>query len=914
MLNETWWPAKAERKLLGKFYLADCLAELTNVLQPFEFVFLFLIMHKAAWAPIPLLVEGITVVLMEVPTGVIADKFGRKISVILGDLISGIALILVPFAALAPGIWQVVLISVLFALEGIGQTFCSGADEAWVVDNLTYYKKENLIDRFFGRQRSFASMGGLAASIAIFCTIISIPVTYPVLSLIWITTGAGHLVAALILRSVAEHRSDNHDDEKDALSEFDLWKRTREGFVAIFRIKPLGAFLLVMIFVAFATSITGDAFDIALVIRQFDPRNFALLSIATDLLGIATPLIGIAIGRMLGWRPSLILYLTVPLFAVTILFLHPGIGAVVGLYLFFNFVDDLWDPVADARLQSLIPSRVRATVGSIFSQSGELISLVGLAVFTWMLGEEGQDLQEAVPDIISAFSGVKMAHISVPEMMFGLPVSDCALILFTFSALIPIVLLLQRSLHATSRGESEPVESLPASKKPQTVVSVEATPQQSRLIKVKNGLDQLLDKYNPGEQLTWWIAEDAFTIPGTAVLQLQEGGPALMAFFKAANKLFYQDPSIQRRLQKRFSPHYRQLNFAQPDAIPFLLRPDVVINEAGAAKYVELEITVGCRADTSVRAMEYNLDKRKSLVQKYVEFFKKNGWYDKTLALITAPHPFFLDLPDDARAFASMLTREGMDVVVLTKENLGHLVFDGTSLRLKSWDTAGEKRIDIVDRVIDIYEIAELEHVGMGALLDAFCAGAITDVNTFKQFLDEKDWMSLFWDRKLRDFWVRELGERHDAILRRMITRTWLFTPDLVVELESGEIVPVMEIGDILPQHRRFIIKESGTSTTASGAQSFYVLHLMEKDAIFELLSDILESKTEYVLQELVESYKSSFSALDPEDDRVITQHEARAKLSVFYVDGAMTDIRFISSNVKYAVNDVDCVVGVVRY
>jgi MFS family permease len=73
-------------------------------------------------------------VIFEVPTGVIADTFGRRISFILGA-----ATLMVTTAAYL-GLWYVeatiwwwVLVS---ALIGLGFTFFSGATEAWLVDAL----------------------------------------------------------------------------------------------------------------------------------------------------------------------------------------------------------------------------------------------------------------------------------------------------------------------------------------------------------------------------------------------------------------------------------------------------------------------------------------------------------------------------------------------------------------------------------------------------------------------------------------------------------------------------------------------------------------------------------------------------------------------------------------------------------
>ncbi|MEW6378496.1 MAG: hypothetical protein AB1611_02680 [bacterium] len=448
--------------------------------------------------------------------------------------------------------------------------------------------------------------------------------------------------------------------------------------------------------------------------------------------------------------------------------------------------------------------------------------------------------------------------------------------------------------------------------KAETIVSTESSPERDRLLEVKRGLDEKLTRYNPGELLSWWVAEDAFELPDETITGLRRGGEALNRFFQKANDLFYREPWIQKRLEKKISPHYRLLNRAQIQALPRMPRPDVVLDRRWQPKFVELEITVGSRADTAIMAEEYGLNHHRGLIRSYADFVK-TYWPDKTLAMVTAPHPFFLDLPDDARAFASMLRREGIPVVVLTGENLPHLRFDGQRLLL--YQRSGDPiPIHLMDRFIDIYEIAELQHPGMAAILDAYLSGAVVDVNTCKQFLDEKDWMAIFWEEGMRSIWRAELGEEHDQVLRTTIPRTWLVREGQQVELPGGEKVPILRLGDIPAQERQFVIKESGTSTTSSGAQSLRVLSEMSRKEVQELLRSLMKSRVKFIIQEIIDSPRVSFTALDPDDDRVITQHGARLKLSAFYCDGKLMDIRLVASNAKLAVNDQDYVVGVVRY
>jgi DHA3 family tetracycline resistance protein-like MFS transporter len=98
--------------------------------------------------------EG-SILLFEIPTGLLADIFGRRISVILStvvSVVSGLTFIFFPF-----------LIGFIVAeiLNGLGETFRSGALEAWLVDSLKHEGKEEQIKHAFAQGTKFKTAGNL---------------------------------------------------------------------------------------------------------------------------------------------------------------------------------------------------------------------------------------------------------------------------------------------------------------------------------------------------------------------------------------------------------------------------------------------------------------------------------------------------------------------------------------------------------------------------------------------------------------------------------------------------------------------------------------------------------------------------------------------------------------------------------
>lgn len=92
----------------------------------------------------------------EVPTGVVADAYSRKWSVIAGTALLGVGFIA---QGLAP------LFSAIVVAEfgkGIAHTFISGASEAWIADEIG----EEAARRAYLRGAQFSTLGGLAGTLA----------------------------------------------------------------------------------------------------------------------------------------------------------------------------------------------------------------------------------------------------------------------------------------------------------------------------------------------------------------------------------------------------------------------------------------------------------------------------------------------------------------------------------------------------------------------------------------------------------------------------------------------------------------------------------------------------------------------------------------------------------------------------
>ena len=92
----------------------------------------------------------------EVPTGLVADRWGRKVSLTLGTVANGIAVIVFAFAPSYP------IILVSYLVWAIGLTLFSGADSAFFFDSLKALGREHEYQKLYGRSWAIYSFGGLA--------------------------------------------------------------------------------------------------------------------------------------------------------------------------------------------------------------------------------------------------------------------------------------------------------------------------------------------------------------------------------------------------------------------------------------------------------------------------------------------------------------------------------------------------------------------------------------------------------------------------------------------------------------------------------------------------------------------------------------------------------------------------------
>ena len=139
---------------------------------------------------------------------------------------------------------------------------------------------------------------------------------------------------------------------------------------------------------------------------------------------------------------------------------------------------------------------------------------------------------------------------------------------------------------------------------------------------------------------------------------------------------------------------------------------------------------------------------------------------------------------------------------------------------------ATEKPAGTTDSPRNVYRFFELFDLpnipGTADLIRRAREGSVRVTPPFKPYMEEKMWFALFWLRPLREFWRRELTERHFLKLQEVIPYTWLLDP---ARLPHHAVIPFLEIHDwdelkhFSQKQRELILKISGFSETAWGSR-----------------------------------------------------------------------------------------------
>lgn len=186
--------------------------------------------------PLQLVLVGtvleLTAFFSEVPTGIIADVYSRRLSIITGFVLAGVGFIV---EGSIPQFWAVLLAQVIW---GVGITFQSGALEAWVADEVG----EENAGRAFLRGSQFGNAGALLG-IGISVLLGSVALNLPI-----VLGGAALIVFAAVLALIMPETGFKPTPRQDRNTFQHMRHTFREGMSLVRRRRILVTLLIAAAF------------------------------------------------------------------------------------------------------------------------------------------------------------------------------------------------------------------------------------------------------------------------------------------------------------------------------------------------------------------------------------------------------------------------------------------------------------------------------------------------------------------------------------------------------------------------------------------------------------------------------------------------------------------------------------------
>ena len=380
---------------------------------------------------------------------------------------------------------------------------------------------------------------------------------------------------------------------------------------------------------------------------------------------------------------------------------------------------------------------------------------------------------------------------------------------------------------------------------------------------------------------TWRISPAPFPLGRELASSLESLGRVLLQFNRAVNLLYRhslagKQPAWVVQWLDQGKPAELlevQRSAAMKNELPRVIRPDIILNEAGPC-ITELDSVPGGIGLTA--------------------------WLNQTYASAPISAANVVGGADGMiRGFASIFGAAESVHIVISEEAktyqpemswlAGQL---GGRFQVRDARFGGFKPGDAVYRFFELFDLPNVP--AAKTIIDGALAGEIRLTPPPKPVFEEKMLFALLWNRNLRPFWRQELGEGFLQRLQQLVPYTWVVDP---AALPPQGAIPELNLTDwsqlksLSQRERELILKISGYSEKAWGARGVHLgsdLSTAEwSGAVDEAVQSFPHSP--WVLQRfhkprLVESHWYDF------EKHVLTAMPGRVRLCPYYFVGGEGD------------------------
>ena len=356
---------KGELKLLWPFYVGNLFA-MFFIYSAFYVIYFinldFSLLQIGIFGSVMILAK----IIFEIPTGAVADIYGRKFSTILGMMGTGITFFLMFFTT------NFYALAFMFFIVGFFMTFVSGADQAWVVDLLKRRKKSKLINSYFVKDFSIGSFSMFLSGL-----IGALVVAKFGLSSIWILSGLSMILMGLTYSFGKEHFVKKKQYIREHTKDF--FDQTKNSLKYSLKNKAISIFLLAGIFWSLASVAASNQVLWVPLLSNLGLRDsfFGIIGSIAFGIGIFAPFIAQKVSnKMKSRRNYLILILSFMFILVSSTIFLNSLIPLVALYILIYSSFLFFVPISTPFFHSFIPNKMRATITSIRSLSVSIVMVL----------------------------------------------------------------------------------------------------------------------------------------------------------------------------------------------------------------------------------------------------------------------------------------------------------------------------------------------------------------------------------------------------------------------------------------------------------------------------------------------------------------------------------------------------------
>ncbi len=360
------------------FYVVHFLAGLSGFIGPIIMVYFLLIGFDYFENSILFAVWIGSQFIFEIPTGAIADIYGRKLSVFLSYLFCGILAIL-----LAASSSFYVLLVLVFLLGGVA-TLSSGADNAWMVDHV---KQKGLVKdmrKIFSNISSYTAFGSFIA-FGISTYLIYLDVRY-----VWYLTG----IFFIIMSFYTILYGPENFEKKKGITVLGSFRKTydisKEAITYVNSHNVLLWIFLGTFIAAINSGIGGYAIQPYLLSLGLPAYFFGPIMMFLAFFAVITPQFSGRFLKIFKTEKNVLIFGQILSVLIYLSFYFTGsLVLAVGLFLIFGSIAGVFLPIIMTYKHKHILSSIRATTGSVESMFRSIGLVVGLPLGGWILQNLG---------------------------------------------------------------------------------------------------------------------------------------------------------------------------------------------------------------------------------------------------------------------------------------------------------------------------------------------------------------------------------------------------------------------------------------------------------------------------------------------------------------------------------------------